>query len=129
MPFVKIYELIYQNIPLNIGIEIYKQIVFRTPSLTIAYQKRFKEVVENKYKGWKHINTDESTNKFGVGAAANTGKRRESASLTKFSSISTAVKKCSTPSSENNLCNKKKELHYIHRLENLPISISTAKSA
>ena len=60
----------------------------KTP--TMAYQKRFKEVVENKYKGWKHIYADGSKIEIGVGAAATTGNRTESASLPKFSSIFTA---------------------------------------
>ena len=33
---------------------------------TMAYQKRFKEVVKNKYKGWKHIYTDGSKSELGV---------------------------------------------------------------
>ena len=60
----------------------------KTP--TVAYQERFKEVVENKYKGWKHIYTDGSRSEIGVGVAATTGNRTESASLQKFSSVSTA---------------------------------------
>ena len=40
----------------------------KTP--TIAYQKRFKEVVENKYNVWNHIYTDGSKSELGVGAAA-----------------------------------------------------------
>ena len=60
----------------------------KTP--TMAYQKRFEEVVENKYKGLKYIYTDGFKNELGVGAAATTGNRTESASLPKFSSIFTA---------------------------------------
>ena len=56
----------------------------------MVYQKRFKEVVENKHKGWKHIYTDGSKSEIGVGVAATTGSRTESASLLKFSSIFTA---------------------------------------
>ena len=60
----------------------------KTP--TMAYQKRFEEVVENKYKGWNHIYTDGSKSEIGVGAAATTGSRTEFASLPKFSSTFTA---------------------------------------
>ena len=42
----------------------------KTPPL--AYQKRFKEVVENKYRGWKHIYTDGTKNEIEVAAAATT---------------------------------------------------------
>ena len=45
----------------------------KTP--TKAYQKRFTEVVENKYKGWNHIYTDGSKSEIGVRAAATTGNR------------------------------------------------------
>ena len=57
---------------------------------TKAYQKRFKEVVENKYKGWNHMYTDGSECEIGVGVAASTGNCTQSASLSKFSSIFTA---------------------------------------
>jgi len=56
----------------------------------MAYQKRFKEVVEKKYKGWNHIYTDGSKSEIGVGAAATTRNCTKSASLPKFSSIFTA---------------------------------------
>ena len=56
----------------------------------MAYQKRFKEVVKNKYKIWNHKTTDGSRSEIGVGAAATTGSRTKSASLTKFSSLVTA---------------------------------------
>ena len=59
----------------------------KTP--TKAYEKRFKEVVENNYKGWNHIYTDGSKSEIGVGDAASTGSHTESASLSKFSSIFT----------------------------------------
>ena len=61
---------------------------YRSP--TKAYQKRFKEVIENKYKGWKHIYTDGSKSEIGVRAAATTGNRTQSTSLPKFNSIFTA---------------------------------------
>ena len=48
----------------------------KTP--TMAYQKRFKEVVENKYKGWNHIYTDGSKSEIGVEAAATIGNRTKS---------------------------------------------------
>ena len=60
----------------------------KTP--TMAYQKRFKEDVENEYKGWNHIYTDGSKNEIGVGAAAIIENRTKSSSLPKFSSIFTA---------------------------------------
>ena len=59
----------------------------KTP--TSAYQKRFKEVVENKFKGLNHIFTEGSKSEIGVGAAANIGSRTVSASLPKLSSIFT----------------------------------------
>ena len=57
----------------------------KTP--TMAYQKRFKEVVENKYKEWNHIYTDGSKSDIGAGAAATIGNRTKFASLPKFSFI------------------------------------------
>ena len=54
---------------------------------TVAYQKSFKEVVEIKYTGWKHIYTDGSKSEIGVGAATTTGNSTESTSLPKCSSI------------------------------------------
>ena len=48
----------------------------KTP--TKAHQKSFKEVVENKYKGWNPTYTDGSKSEIGVGAAASTGNRTES---------------------------------------------------
>ena len=52
----------------------------KTP--TMVYQKRFNVVVENKYKGWKHIYTEGSESEIGVGVVATTGNRTESASPT-----------------------------------------------
>ena len=46
---------------------------------TMAYQKRFIEVVENKYKGLIHINTDRSKSEIGVGVETTTGNRTKSA--------------------------------------------------
>ena len=60
----------------------------KTP--TMANQKRFKEVVENKQKGWNHIYTVGSKSEIGVGAAATTENRTNSASIPKISSIITA---------------------------------------
>ena len=60
----------------------------KTPIM--AYQKRSKEVIEKKYKGWNHIYTDVSKSEIGVGAAATTRKSTKSASLPKFSSTFTA---------------------------------------
>ena len=77
----------------------------KTPAL--VYQKRFKKVVVNKYKGWEHIHTDGSKSEIGVGAAATTGNRAESAPLPKFSSIFTE-NTCNTPSSEYNILKKRK---------------------
>ena len=51
----------------------------KTP--TMGYQKRFKEVIENKYKGWNHVYTDGSKSESGLGAAATTENRTKSASL------------------------------------------------
>ena len=59
----------------------------KTKTLIIAYQKKFKEVVENKYKGWKHIYTHGSKSEVGVEAAGTTGNCTESAALPKVSSI------------------------------------------
>ena len=56
----------------------------------MAYQKRLKEVVENKCKGWKHIDKDGSKSEIGVGTAATSENHTESVSLTEFSSIFTA---------------------------------------
>ena len=39
----------------------------KTP--TMAYLMRFKEVVENKFKGWKHVYTDGSKSELGVGTS------------------------------------------------------------
>ena len=60
----------------------------KTP--TVAYEKRFKEVVENKYTGWNHLYTDGSKSGIGVGTAATIGNHTKSASLPKFTSIFTA---------------------------------------
>ena len=43
---------------------------------TMAYQKRFQKVVENKYKLWIHIYTDGSKSEIGVGAAYTTGNEQ-----------------------------------------------------
>ena len=56
---------------------------------TMACQKIFKEVVENKHKGCNHLYTDGSKSEIGMGAAATTGSRTESASLPNFNSIFT----------------------------------------
>ena len=63
----------------------------RDETTTKAYQKRFKEVFEKKYKGWKHIFTYGFKSEIGMAAAATTGNRTESASLPKFTSIYTAA--------------------------------------
>ena len=36
----------------------------------MAYPERLEEIVENEYKGWKHIYTDGFEKETGVGAAA-----------------------------------------------------------
>ena len=59
-------------------------------TLTLAYQKRFKDVVDNYYRGWNHIYTHGFISEIGVGVAATTENRTESASLLKISSVFTA---------------------------------------
>ena len=57
----------------------------KTPTKT--YQSGFKTVFEEKYKGWKHIFRYTSKSEIGVGVAAFTGSRADSASLTTVSWI------------------------------------------
>ena len=93
----------------------------KTP--TMAYNKRFKEVIENKYKGGKHIYTDGSKSELGVGVAATTGNRTESASLPKFSCLFTAETHA-IPLVKYNIYIGSIKLFYIHRPEKLPTSVS-----
>ena len=51
---------------------------------------KYCQIKKNKFKGWKHINSDGSKSEIGVGADATTGNCTESALLPKFISIFTA---------------------------------------
>ena len=65
-----------------------------------------------------------------MGAAVITGNCTESACRLKLSSIFTAVSRntCNISSSEYNICHKRKEIRYIHRLKKLHTSASKANS-
>ena len=82
----------------------------KTP--TPAYQEKFKEVVENKYKGWKHI-----YRRFHMRNSSGSGSYHWELHRIWFT---TKIKlyihiRCSwnTPNSEYNICNKRKWRIYI----------------
>ena len=66
----------------------------------MVYWKRFKEVIDNKYKGWKDIYTDGSISEIGVRAGEIAGNCTDSASIPKFSFFFQNRNRCNTPSSE-----------------------------
>ena len=95
---------------------------------TMAYQKRFKKVIENKYKMMEtHIYRQlQKRNRSESGS--DNWKQHRICITTKTQLHIHSRNTCNTPNSEYKICNKKEELHKIHRIEKLPTSASKLNS-
>ena len=87
----------------------------------MTYPKRFKKVTENKHKGWKQIYLYRRLQKRNrCGSDSDHWKPRWICITARIQLYIHGKNTCNTPSSEY-ICNERKELHYIHRLEKLTL--------
>ena len=68
-------EFLYYRLEINLLLTDY----LRDKTSTLAYPKRFPEVIRNEYRGWENIYKDGPKSEIRVGAAATTVNRTDSA--------------------------------------------------